>query len=217
MTRRCACLLTPLFLLTFGSLNVFAQQFAAGLIHLKPEGAAPSKVFVSGDRIRFETIGPQKVSVVVVDLKKKTGFMALPDDKTYSLLLPAQLSPATPFFHAADPEKACAEWETLVGKPGTCKKVGDERINGREAVKYKGVAMNGDTGTAWVDSKLGFVIKWEGERTSCELRNILAAPQRDALFEIPKGYQRMDTAASRRASAKKMFPKAKTAPQKPQN
>ncbi len=195
--------LIRLLLLVLVSSPALAQQFSADLVRLKPGGAAPSKVFVSGDKARFEAGSGAHLSVVVADLKQRTGFLVLPDDKSYSMLPPGQLSYAIPFFHAVDPENACGAWETAIGKPGTCTKAGDETVNGRAAVKYSGTAGNGDTGSAWVDRKLGFVIKWEGQAGAAELRNIQERPQSVLLFEVPKDYQRADTRASRRGSAKK--------------
>ncbi|HYK92311.1 MAG TPA: hypothetical protein VE398_26355 [Acidobacteriota bacterium] len=217
MPHKIASRLMGLFLLAFGTLPALAQQFSADLVRLKPEGAAPSKVFVSGDRMRFEAGSGQHLSVIVADLKQQTGYMMLPEDKTYSMLQPGRISPTMPFFQAANPEDACAAWEKLVNKPGTCTKVGDETINGRVTVKYKGTAQNGDTGSAWVDRKLRFVIKWEGEAGASELRNIQEGPQPVMLFEIPKGYQRMDARVSRQELAKKKAKGSRAPAQKPQN
>ncbi len=195
--------LIRLLLLAIISSPVLAQQFSADLVRLKPEGAVPSRVFVSGDRVRFETGTGQHLSLVIADLKLRTGYLVLPDDKTYTMMPPGRVSTTMPFFYAVNPENACDAWETAVGKPGTCTKAGDETINGRAAVKYNGIAGNGDSGTAWVDRKLGFVIKWEGQAGAAELRNIQEGPQSVALFEIPKDYQRSDTRPSGRGSTKK--------------
>ncbi len=203
MPRRLTFRLLCCFLTVFCSLPVFAQQFSAELVHLKPEGAAPSKISVSGERVRFEAgSGPHK-SIMVADLKQQTGFMMFPEDKMYTMLHPGRISPTMPLFLPMDPENACGAWEIAVNKPGTCRKVGDETVNGRAAVKYNGTAWNGDTGSAWVDRKLRFVIKWEGKAGAAELRNIQEGQQPVTLFEIPKGYERMDVRAPRQGAAKK--------------
>ncbi len=211
-TYRLSCL----FLTIFCSLPAFAQQFSADLVRLKPEGAAPSKVMASGDMLRLEAGSGAHLSVLIADLKQQTGLLLLPDDKMYSMIRPGQVSLTIPFFHPMDAESACGAWEKAVDKPGTCKKVGDETIDGREAVKYTGTARNGDTGSAWVDRKLRFVIKWEGQAGAAELRNIHEGQQDASLFQIPKGYQRSDVRASTQAPAKKKF-KAPAPAQKPQN
>ncbi len=205
-----------LLLTVLCSVPVIAQQFSADLVRLKPEGAAASKVFVSGDKMRFEAGSGQHLSVMVEDLKYQTGYIMLPDDKTYTMLPPGRVSPTMPFFIPVDPESACSAWETAVHKPGTCTKVGDETINGRAAVKYNGIAPNGQSGSAWVDRKLRFVIKWEGESASAELRNIQESPQSIALFELPKGYQNARATGQGAARKKAKGTKAPAA-QKPQN
>ncbi len=200
---RLAPSLTRLLLLALISSPALAQQFSADLVRLKPEGAIPSRLFVSGDNVRFEAGSGQHLSIVVADLKQRTGYLMLPDDKTYTMLLPGRVSPTMPLFHSVDPENACGAWEKAIGKPGTCTKAGDETVNGRAAVKYNGTAANGDSGSAWVDQKLGFVIKWEGQAGAAELRNIQEGPQSVTLFEVPKDYQRSDTRPSGRGLAKK--------------
>ncbi len=206
-----------LFLLTFISSPVLAQQFSADLVRMKPEGAVPSKVFVSGHKVRFEAGSGKHLSVIIADLKQRTGFMMFPEDKMYTMLQARQISPSMPFFYSADPENACGPWETAVSKPGSCTKVGDETIDGRATVKYSGTAGNGDTGSAWVDRNLRFVIKWEGQTGAAELRNIHEAPQSIMLFELPKDYQRTDVRASGQGSAKKNAKGFRAPAQKPQN
>jgi len=123
------------------------------------------------------------------------------------------VSASYPLFHIDDAENACQTWEKSVDSPGSCKKVGDDTVNGRSAVKYTGATENGDTGTAWVDSKLHFVIKWEGEKSAAEMKNIQEGPQDAKLFEVPSDYQKLDTAAAHKSTPKKKM--VKPLPQKP--
>ncbi len=216
MSHKIASRLIGLLLLGCSSLPALAQQFSADLIRLKPAGSVSSKMLVSGDKMRLEAGSGQRSLIEIVDLKQQTGYMLLPENKTYTVLQPGGISPMTPFFHPADPEDACSAWEKAVNRPGTCKKVGDETINGREAVKYTGTTQNGDTGSAWVDRKLRFVIKWEGRVSSAELHNIKEGPQSAALFEIPKEYSKADTRAPRQQSDKKKAKGSSVPAPKPQ-
>ncbi len=215
--RKMASQLTSLLLMTIGSVPLFAQQFAADLVHLKPKGAAPARVMVRGDKIRFETGLPSRVSILVVDLTQETGFMALPESKSYSVIKPGRIPSVMPFFHPADPENACAAWEKMTGKPGSCMKIGDETVQGRAAVKYKGTTRNGDTGLVWIDRKLRFVTKWEGQAAAAEFRNIREEPQPVALFEIPKGYDLLNSQAARQQVRKPAVRTTRPATQKPNN
>lgn len=204
LAKKLSRLSSVLIALCLGSLPAFCQQFSADMIRQKPEGTLPSKVAVKGEKIRFAMTGqqPQQESVVVIDLKQETGFMVLPDNKSYTPLASKHISTAMPFFLPTDPENACADWDKFVSKPGSCSKVGDETIDDRAVVKYKGVARNGDTGYAWVDKKLKFVTKWEGEKGAVSFKNIQEGPQAAAMFTISSGFERMDSMASRQPSAK---------------
>jgi hypothetical protein len=76
-------------------------------------------------------------------------------------------------------------------------------------VKYSSTAQNGDTGYAWVDRSLLFVVKWEGQKTAAEFQNIQEGPQAAALFLPPPGYDKVDLAQAK-ADSKNNKPKTKT-------
>jgi hypothetical protein len=208
---RLAFRLTGLLLLTLGCFPASAQQFSADMVRLKPVGSPVSRVFVSGDRMRFEVTGqPQdRASVVLLDLKLEAGFIVLNENKSYMPLASGTKSAAMPFFHPADPDNACPAWEKAVAKPGSCTKVGAESVQGRDTVKYKGTAANGDTGYIWVDRELNFVIKWQGENGAVEFQKIAEGPQPPTLFEIPKGYDKIDPQAERAKAAQSKKQKTK--------
>ena len=137
--------------------------------------------------------------------------MVLPGTKSYIVSQPGHLQSSIPFFILEDPEDACSAWEKSMKTPGTCKKLGDDTINDRSTVKYTGTTDNGETGTAWVDRKLHFVIKWDGEKSAAELKNIQEGPQSASLFDIPTDYEKIDPAAARaknknKSSKPKMMP-----------
>jgi hypothetical protein len=186
--------------------SALAQEFSADLVRQKPAGAAKSKVFVSKERVRMETEGQAHPNYVLLNLAQRRSSMVLPDNKTYILSPAGQVPSSIPFFTIDDPDNACPEWEKSVQKPKTCKKVGNDTVEGRSTVKYTGVAGNGDSGTAWVDRKLHFPIKWEGEKGAAELQNIQEGPQAATLFQIPSDYEKMDVTAARAQSKKGKAP-----------
>jgi hypothetical protein len=196
--------------LAIGTLPAFAQEFSAELVHLKPPSDLKSKVFVRGEKMRFEIVGQKRTSVAIIDVATRVSLMMIPDNKTYVKSINAHA--AIPLFQVTNPEDACAAWEKSTEKPGTCTKVGDDTISGRSAVKYKGTSDDGETGYVWVDRKLKSVIKWEGENTATELQNILEGPQEATLFQVPQGYEMFDLAAAQQAAKGKN--KLKAPPQK---
>jgi hypothetical protein len=179
-----------------------SQEFSADLVRQKPQNAAGTKVSVSGDKVRFAVTGQKSSSFALINVAQRTSTMVLPDAQSYVVSPPGHIASSIPLFHIDDPENACPAWEKSMDNPGTCKKIGDDTVNGRAAVKYSGAMENGDTGTAWIDRQLNFVIKWEGEKTVAELQNIQEGPQDASLFEVPSKYQKLDTAAAHKSTKK---------------
>jgi hypothetical protein len=206
VSRKLAFRLTGVLLLVGGSVPALAQEFNADLVRQKPTGAATTKVSVNGDKMRLEATGQTKQSYVILNLAKRTSLMALPDSKSYVVSPPGRIPASIPFFHIDDPDNACPAWEKSADQPGTCKKLGDDTINGRSTVKYAGTASDGSTVTAWIDRKLHFVIKWEGQKGAAELQNIQEGPQAASLFEIPNDYEKLDVAAARENAKKNNKP-----------
>ena len=191
------------------AVSALGQEFSADLVRQKPQNVANTKVSVSGDKVRFEVAGQQAgqqkdPSYAIINVAQRSSTMVLTGNKSYIISPPGHLASSIPLFHIEDPENACKAWEKAMQNPGTCKKIGDDTLNGRATVKYTGALENGDTGTAWIDKKLNFAIKWEGDKTVAELQNIQEGPQQARLFEVPSDYQKMDTAAAHQAAKKKM-------------
>ena len=204
MSRKLGFRLTTFLLLIWLVRPALGQEFSAEMVRLKPQGAAASSVSVSKNLVRFEVNGQAMKSYVILDLTQRTSSMVLPENKSYVVSPPGHTPSSIPFFNIDDPGNACPAWERSVARPGTCAKVGNDTVNGRSTVKYTGTADNGDTGTAWVDRKLHFVVKWEGTKGAAELQNIQEAPQAASLFQIPADYEKMDPSALRQAEKKKM-------------
>lgn len=191
------------------SVPALSQEFSAELVRQKPQNAASTKVFVSGDKIRFEASGQKSASYSIINLAQRTSAMVLPDSKSYVVSPAGHVSASYPLFHIDDPENACTAWEKVIEKPESCKKIGEDTVNGRSAIKYSGATENGDTGTAWVDRKLHFVIKWDGQKSAAELQKIEEGQQAASLFEIPRDFQKLDTAAAHKGQKKMVRPLTK--------
>lgn len=214
MSRKLAFRLAGSVLLL--AIPALSQDFSADLVRQKPQNVAPTKVSVSGDKVRFEVAGQKSSSFAILNVAQRTSTMVLPDSKSYVVSPPGHLASSIPLFHIDDPENACKAWEKSMDNPGTCKKVGDETVNGREAVKYTGALENGDTGTAWIDRKLRFAIKWDGEKGAAELQNIKEGPQDAKLFDIPSDYEKLDTAAAHKGAKKRPARQQSVKPLPPQ-
>src|SRR2546421_335795 len=164
-----------------------AQEFSASVVYtpvLKEPGPPPAKVYVSKDRMRFESGGLTDLTMIV-DVAKHTAVALFPSQKPYRELA----SRPSAYFPVTDAENACPDWQKAVGKEITCERVGNDMVDRRKTVEYRRPTPNSGADYIWVDSKLNYVIKWRMDKTEAELRNIAEGPQSADLFAIPQGYQ----------------------------
>ncbi len=126
-------------------------------------------------------------------------FVLMPERHVYLELGSPMMQQAVTFWRPVDVNNACPDWEKLAAqlktteKMGSCKRVGDDAVNGRAAVKYEGTSADGKKSEVWLDSKLRYLIKVkDAEGDGMEFRNIHEGALAGSLFEIPPGYQKMD-------------------------
>ena len=155
------------------------------------------KIYFSKDKVRFESTNkdPRSGGVVIINLATQTTTVLMNQQHMYMELSPQIASQRTAydFFRTGDVEAACSDWMQLPrNKGGSCRKIGNETVNGRSTVKYEGTNAKGETGDVWLDPKLRFAVKWEGKNASWELRNIQEGSQPGSLFEIPAGFTKFD-------------------------
>ena len=144
-----------------------------------------SKLYLSKDKMRLESQGLSD-TIMLVDFANHTATILFPSQKAYQDLAagPEQ------YFRVTDAEDACPDWQKAVGKPMTCSKVGNEVVDGRQAVKYegKGASATGSSTFLWIDPALKFVTKWQDADGGAELHNIKEGPQPADLFAVPPRY-----------------------------
>lgn len=85
--------------------------------------------------------------------------------------------------------KAGASMESQIAK--ACRRVGDERVNGYDCIKY---VSPDSKSTVWFSRKLNLQMKSVDETPhgtiTTEYRNIIERPLPDSLFEVPRGYKK---------------------------
>lgn len=123
-------------------------EFSADIIQSGPQGSSEGKMFVGNNRMRMEMEqGGQKI-VQIIDQERQVQWILYPDQHSYmEQQAPAksgQLAKPT----ASDP---CA------GIPNaTCAQMGNETVNGRQAVKWQ-VKISHDgqelVSTQWIDAE----------------------------------------------------------------
>ena len=136
--------------------------------------------------MRLETNGLTG-TILLVDSAEHTTVALFPAQKAYQPLT----SPPSEYFHVQDAENACPDWQKVSQWKMSCEKVGNETLDGRQTVKYqnKAPSLAASVSAIWIDPTLNFVVKWEGNGSAAELRNITKETKlSSALFEIPAGF-----------------------------
>lgn len=186
------------FALLFVASSAFAQsEFSAEVFDNKKPDGPQAKIYFGKDKARFEP-GKKEArgaGAVIVDMEKQT-WTVLMDERQMYMEAPPQMAKQRVgynFFHATDVENACSQWlQRPENQGGSCHKVGNETVNGRNTVKYEGTNSKGEAGTVWLDPKLRFPVKWEEKNGGGELRNIQEGSQPASLFEIPASYKKFE-------------------------
>lgn len=189
-------------LLSFLALGAFAQEFSADFVPIGKDrsGSGPSKIFVGKDKMRIETNEPGEfgMGAAIMDFVNQKTIILLPQQKMYMESMPQmKMQEKNMWFRPTDPNNACPQYVSLVKKHNpnenvTCRKVGEDTVNGRATIKYAGTSNKG-SGFVWVDPKLRFVIKWLDDKgDGTELRNIQEGAQDASLFEVPPDFHKFD-------------------------
>jgi hypothetical protein len=199
MTRFIIRTLCVLSLIYVASIAAAQTEFSADMFDSqRPD--SPGKIYFGKDKIRFES-GKKDArggGVFIMNLATQMS-TAIMDQQHMYMELPAQIAAQRNpyhFFRTGDVDSACADWLAQSwNQGGTCHKVGNDTVNGRNTVKFEGTNSRGESGTMWLDPKLRFPVKWEGKGSTWELRNIQEGSQPSSLFEIPAVYKKFDMGA----------------------
>ena len=177
-----------------------AQEFSAEQVGTDSAGHTfKSKVYMGQGKVRIEPLeAPQPGSgapdkpIILLDLNAGTSVVLDTIRMTYIEQPPAVARTSIASFRTND-NTPCAKNPNSKGT-STCKKVGSEIINGRNAEKWELSATMADqtiTIHVWLDAKWYFVVKQESAGITGELENIKEGPQPASLFEIPPDYHKM--------------------------
>jgi hypothetical protein len=180
-------------LVCLGSSLCHAQDFSANVVYFEVPriaGAkspqAPSKLYVSRDKIRLQTYGFTD-TILLVNGAEHSSVALYPDRKIYQ-----QLAGSSQYFRVENANDACADWQKSTDQKIACEKVGAEEVNGRHTIKYLNKKATGaSTAVVWIDADLKFVVKWETAATGAELREIKEEKLSSEMFVVPDEYKPM--------------------------
>ncbi len=168
--------LAAAWLLGTATVALAAQEFSADVVAVNGQMTTQGKIFVSGDKMRFEKAG----TVTITRMDQKVVWLLMPGQKMYmeQAFRPENIVPA--------PEPTAGEADRTL--------LGAETVNGQKANKYQ-ITVKMDvkrtTYILWLtaDSALPLKTAAEDGSWSQEYRNIKAGDLDAALFEIPAGYK----------------------------
>jgi len=170
--------------------SAFAQDFSAEVFNVNGKDAVKAgKVYVKGSKMRIDRgdASPEaSTPLMVVDLEAHTVTIMDPTSHTY-LKSEMDADAGLSFFHISDGSNACTDLSKMAGMQ-SCKKAGNETINGRQSSKYSGKSEDGKQITMWVDPEVNFIVKWQNGAEVGELRNIKVGAQTASMFDMPSDY-----------------------------
>lgn len=204
---RAGCLVAALSL---GALGVFAsdiggpaQPFSADYTTTHSGDKSSGKWYFAPPRMRIDVDSmPQKSANpmggkvdVIIDTSNQKTYILMPQMHMYMQVQGngARMDPGMRNLQALT-HGACPQGST-------CKKSGTESVNGRMCDKYEVTDDSGKHGTAWVDQKLNFPIRYRDEDGALtEFTNIQEGAPDPALFKLPDGYRQFDPRAFARGA-----------------
>ena len=193
------------------------SEFSADMTMSADGKATNGKMYASKGRVRTEMAG----AVAILDTNQQLGWIIFaskqyteiklgqPLPKPKPVELP-KLPPGSGLRTFVETRKVAPLFPVELGKPvlaseqadpcageaeKTCRKVGSETVNGREADKWE-VRRTGEAepGYLWVDKRLRMVVRRQSGDSLFELKNIQEGPQDGPLFTVPKEYEKISPA-----------------------
>ena len=181
-------------------------EFSATMVQKAPQQdrTMETRIYVGDNVMRSEMQQDGKERVTIVDTQRRAAYLLNPAKQEY---LEMQAGPQGQ--QGGPAAGAAMDRPPLPDEPGSpcrqdnpnfqCERLGTETVNGREAVKWRFTATQGErtmTSTVWIDQELRMPIRQElpGGVVS-ELKNIQVGEQPDSLFQVPEGYTRIEMPA----------------------
>ncbi len=150
------------------------------------------KIFFDKGNTRIDMSTQRGDMSVIHDNTNKTNYMVMHERKMYietkDGARPMGRAPRTPDVKAFDPNNPCANEEGV-----TCKKVGEENVNGRDCDKWEFTSSDSSKNrTVWIDKKMHIPVRSVSADTTTDITNIQEGPQDKSHFQVPDGYQKFD-------------------------
>ena len=171
-------------------------QFSADMSMSGPRQPEPikGKIFFDKGNMRMDMTTQRGDLSIIRDNSAKTSYTLMHERKMYMEMKDgaqrAGRMMRPPDVKAFDPTNPCAGEEGV-----TCKKVGEETMNGRDCEKWDFTSTDASKNrTVWIDKKIHIPVKSVSADSTFEFTNIKEGPQDKSHFEVPSDYQKFDPA-----------------------
>jgi hypothetical protein len=179
------------------------QSFSADIVSLDSGGArlgASAKLRAASRKTRIELPGAAD-GFFISDTDAGTALFVRSAQRLY--LDARQSTPLTRIFVRVDPRDPCRQWQAAAATAGVvgtgewrCEPVEHAIVNEHQVVEYHVAMPDGQSSYGWVDSTIGFPVKWRAaDGNLFVLENILLDTQPANLFSIPPDYRKLDPQA----------------------
>jgi outer membrane lipoprotein-sorting protein len=167
----------------------WAAEFSADVTEQRGGETTGGRIYVKGDKIRREAVQKGEEGVMIVRMDKGVVWMVTPKEKKY-----------VEMGGMAQGDMNSPEMQKQMEKLAEKKVLGTEKVHGYDCEKVQWVYREKGLGTMtqWTAKKLQHPIKTEHKDGSgkvtyySEYRNIQEEKVPDSLFELPKGYEKME-------------------------
>jgi hypothetical protein len=178
-------------------------QFSADIVSHDGGGTAlgaTAKLYVANHKARIDLAGTAD-GFFVSDTDAGTALFVRSTQRLY--LDARQSTPLTRIFVPVDPRDPCRQWQAAAltaGVVGTgewrCEPVERSIVNQHQVIEYRVSMQDGESSYGWVDSVIGFPLKWQAANGNLfALQNIRLEPQPASLFSVPAEYRKLDPQA----------------------
>ncbi|TAN40648.1 MAG: DUF4412 domain-containing protein [Nitrospirae bacterium] len=164
------------------------RNYSADMETISPQGTFTSRIFTKDKKMRMESSAQGHSSITIMRPDKKVIWMLMPDSKTY-MEMPLDLS-------RQDMQSLLNDPNVKVDKES----LGSEVVDRHPAKKYHiTMTTNGKkekSGYIWEATDLGNLpVKYQSEdlKITTIWKNVKTGVVADSVFELPAGYNKMDT------------------------
>jgi PAS domain-containing protein len=178
------------------------KDIAASLMR-RQEGSAPTaigRLWISADKMRLE-VAELPDGYFLIDGAGPSATFVKPAARAY--MDARRSSRLTQWFVPVDPADPCRQWQAmarLAGEPDhgdwRCERIGQEVVDGRDAIIYRAVSGSEQQFLGWVDPVLEFPLRIElGDGIVFAVEAIREQPQAAEFIQVPAGFHKFDPQA----------------------